>query len=94
MITVVVGGTSGMGLEIARHRSEFGDEVILTGRDATKSAEVARRLKALPGQWRSTSPSRRRSLLRWPGSIGSTIWFSPPSIATPTVFASTTSNVR
>ena len=45
MITVVVGGTSGMGLEVARHRSEFGDEVILTGRDATKSADVAASLE-------------------------------------------------
>ena len=33
MITVVVGGTSGLGLEVARHRSDLGDEVILTGRD-------------------------------------------------------------
>lgn len=45
MITVVVGGTSGMGLEVARHRSESGDEVILTGRDATKSADVAASLE-------------------------------------------------
>ena len=41
MITLVVGGTSGLGLEIARNRSELGDEVIVTGREATKAAEVA-----------------------------------------------------
>jgi NAD(P)-dependent dehydrogenase (short-subunit alcohol dehydrogenase family) len=41
MITVVVGGTSGLGLEVARHRSELGDEVVLTGRDPGKAAEVA-----------------------------------------------------
>lgn len=41
MITVVVGGTSGLGLEVARHRSKQADDVILTGRDAAKAAEVA-----------------------------------------------------
>jgi NAD(P)-dependent dehydrogenase (short-subunit alcohol dehydrogenase family) len=41
VITVVVGGTSGLGLEVARHRSKQGDDVIVTGRDATSAAEVA-----------------------------------------------------
>ena len=41
MITVVVGGTSGLGLEVARHRSDLGDEVILTGRDPDTAAKVA-----------------------------------------------------
>ena len=41
MITVVVGGTSGLGLEVARHRSDLGDEVILTGRDPGTAAKVA-----------------------------------------------------
>jgi NAD(P)-dependent dehydrogenase (short-subunit alcohol dehydrogenase family) len=41
VITVVVGGTSGLGLEVARHRSKLCDEVILTGRDPGKAAEVA-----------------------------------------------------
>jgi NAD(P)-dependent dehydrogenase (short-subunit alcohol dehydrogenase family) len=41
VITVVVGGTSGLGLEVARHRGKQGDEVVLTGRDADKAAEVA-----------------------------------------------------
>jgi NAD(P)-dependent dehydrogenase (short-subunit alcohol dehydrogenase family) len=39
--TVVVGGTSGMGLEVARHRHEQGDEVVLTGRDPARAADVA-----------------------------------------------------
>jgi NAD(P)-dependent dehydrogenase (short-subunit alcohol dehydrogenase family) len=41
VITVVVGATSGLGLEVARHRSKQGDEVVLTGRDPDKAAEVA-----------------------------------------------------
>lgn len=41
MITVVVGGTRGMGLEIARHRSKQGDDVVVTGRDPDRAAEVA-----------------------------------------------------
>jgi NAD(P)-dependent dehydrogenase (short-subunit alcohol dehydrogenase family) len=41
VITVVVGGTSGLGLEVARHRSKQGDDVVVTGRDAAKAAEVA-----------------------------------------------------
>jgi NAD(P)-dependent dehydrogenase (short-subunit alcohol dehydrogenase family) len=41
MKTVVVGGTRGMGLEIARNRSKQGDDVVLTGRDATQAADVA-----------------------------------------------------
>jgi NAD(P)-dependent dehydrogenase (short-subunit alcohol dehydrogenase family) len=39
--TVVVGGTSGLGLEVARHRHSHGDEVVLTGRDPSRAAEVA-----------------------------------------------------
>lgn len=41
MRTVVIGGTSGIGLEVARHRAARGDEVVLTGRDAERSAAVA-----------------------------------------------------
>jgi NAD(P)-dependent dehydrogenase (short-subunit alcohol dehydrogenase family) len=39
---VVVGGTSGIGLEIARHFAENGDRVTLTGRDADRAAAVAK----------------------------------------------------
>ncbi len=38
---VVVGGTSGIGLELARHLVKNGDSVVLTGRDATRAADVA-----------------------------------------------------
>jgi len=39
--TLVVGGTSGMGFEVARHRHEQGDQVVLTGRDPARAKEVA-----------------------------------------------------
>ena len=41
---VVVGGTSGLGKEVARHYAGAGDEVILTGRDAGHAEEVAREI--------------------------------------------------
>ena len=42
MRTVVIGGTAGIGLEVVRARAARGDEVVLTGRDRERSAEVAR----------------------------------------------------
>jgi len=41
MRTVVVGGTSGLGLAVARHRAAIGDEVVLTGREPARTKEVA-----------------------------------------------------
>jgi NAD(P)-dependent dehydrogenase (short-subunit alcohol dehydrogenase family) len=41
MRTVVIGGTSGIGLEIAGARAGRGDEVILSGRDRSRAADVA-----------------------------------------------------
>jgi len=38
---MIVGGTSGLGLEIARYFAEAGDRVTLTGRDAARAAAVA-----------------------------------------------------
>jgi NAD(P)-dependent dehydrogenase (short-subunit alcohol dehydrogenase family) len=38
---VVIGGTSGIGLEIARHAVKNGNSVVLTGRDAARAADVA-----------------------------------------------------
>ena len=38
---LVVGGTSGLGLEIARHYAEDGHHVTLTGRDADRAAAAA-----------------------------------------------------
>ena len=39
--TVIVGGTSGIGLELARTLTAEGDRVILTGRDDARAREVA-----------------------------------------------------
>ena len=41
MRTLVIGGTAGMGLEVARHRAARGDDVVLTGRDAARAKDVA-----------------------------------------------------
>jgi NAD(P)-dependent dehydrogenase (short-subunit alcohol dehydrogenase family) len=41
---VVVGGTSGLGKEVARHFAQQGAEVIVSGRDAQRAASVAREL--------------------------------------------------
>jgi NAD(P)-dependent dehydrogenase (short-subunit alcohol dehydrogenase family) len=46
---VVVGGTSGIGREIARHRADGGDDVVLTGRDADRAATVAEEVGAARG---------------------------------------------
>ncbi|MPY59185.1 SDR family NAD(P)-dependent oxidoreductase [Streptomyces spongiae] len=46
---VVIGGTSGIGREIARHRAERGDEVVLTGRDADRARTVAKEVGAARG---------------------------------------------
>jgi NAD(P)-dependent dehydrogenase (short-subunit alcohol dehydrogenase family) len=39
---VIVGGTSGLGLEIARHYADAGHRVTLTGRDADRAAAAAK----------------------------------------------------
>jgi NAD(P)-dependent dehydrogenase (short-subunit alcohol dehydrogenase family) len=41
---VVIGGTSGIGREIARHYAEGGHRVTLTGRDAARAAAVAKEI--------------------------------------------------
>lgn len=41
MRTLVVGGTGGLGLEIARARAARGDEVVLTAREADRAGEAA-----------------------------------------------------
>jgi NAD(P)-dependent dehydrogenase (short-subunit alcohol dehydrogenase family) len=38
---VVVGGTSGIGLEVVKHYARQGREVVLTGRDADRAAAIA-----------------------------------------------------
>jgi NAD(P)-dependent dehydrogenase (short-subunit alcohol dehydrogenase family) len=42
MRTVIIGGTSGIGLEVARARAARGDDVVLTGRDQARADEVAK----------------------------------------------------
>lgn len=46
MTVVVVGGTAGIGLEVARFFAAAGDQVVLTGRDPARAAEVAARIGA------------------------------------------------
>ncbi|MFF0050795.1 SDR family oxidoreductase [Streptomyces sp. NPDC005498] len=46
---VVIGGTSGLGKEIARFYAGRGDEVILTGRDSARASAVAKEVGALRG---------------------------------------------
>jgi NAD(P)-dependent dehydrogenase (short-subunit alcohol dehydrogenase family) len=41
---VVIGGTSGLGKEIARHYAKRGRDVIISGRDAGRAGDVAREL--------------------------------------------------
>lgn len=38
---VIVGGTAGLGLEVAKHYAAKGHEVVLTGRDPARAAKVA-----------------------------------------------------
>jgi NAD(P)-dependent dehydrogenase (short-subunit alcohol dehydrogenase family) len=50
---VIIGGTSGIGREIARHFASRGDDVVLTGRDGGRAGEVAKEIAAgVPGQVR------------------------------------------
>lgn len=42
--TVVIGGTSGLGKEVARHYAGKGHEVILSGRDPARSRSIAEEL--------------------------------------------------
>jgi len=41
---LVIGGTSGIGLEIARRGAARGDQVVLSGRDAERASQVAKEL--------------------------------------------------
>ena len=43
---IIVGGTSGIGLELARHYVTAGREVIITGRDADRAAKIAEELSS------------------------------------------------
>ena len=41
---VVIGGTSGLGKDVARHYADLGREVVLSGRDAVRSRAIAEEL--------------------------------------------------
>ena len=41
---VIVGGTSGLGLEVARHYAKAGRAVVITGRDAARAATAAKEI--------------------------------------------------
>ena len=43
-IVVVIGGTQGLGRDLARHYTEAGRQVVVTGRDAERAAAAAREL--------------------------------------------------
>jgi NAD(P)-dependent dehydrogenase (short-subunit alcohol dehydrogenase family) len=43
---VIVGGTGGIGREVARHYLARGEDVVITGRDQDRAAEIARELGA------------------------------------------------
>jgi NAD(P)-dependent dehydrogenase (short-subunit alcohol dehydrogenase family) len=59
---VVIGGTSGLGLELARHYAGAGRRVVITGRDADRAAAVAGELGQRTGGVRLD--------LTEPGTIG------------------------
>ena len=75
MTTVVIGGTAGLGLELARHRVAAGDRVVITGRDAERTGEIAASLgpsargvaidlAALPPRRQPVEVGRARGLQR------------------------------
>ncbi len=38
---IVIGGTAGIGLEVARHYANEGQQVVITGRDSARAAQIA-----------------------------------------------------
>jgi NAD(P)-dependent dehydrogenase (short-subunit alcohol dehydrogenase family) len=68
---VVVGGTQGMGKEVARHYADAGQEVIVTGRDAVRAKEVADELggRATSIAFDLSEPSGVRAALEGIGTV-------------------------
>ena len=58
---VVVGGTSGLGKEVARHYVRADREVVITGRDPTRGSTVAEELGGKTTELMFDLSSRRRS---------------------------------
>lgn len=80
----MVGGTSGIGRELAARRAAGGDDVVITGRDPERTAKVAAEIgdhvRGVAVELAAPPPSVRR----WPVSSGSTTWSSRRSTATRT----------
>ena len=91
---VVVGGTDGIGQELARYYAGTGRETILSGRDAARAAAVAAEIGGRRAASPLTWPSRRRSGTRWRRSVRSATWPSSRSSATTTPSATSTSTGR
>jgi NAD(P)-dependent dehydrogenase (short-subunit alcohol dehydrogenase family) len=72
---MIVGGTSGIGLELARHYVAAGREVILTGRDADRARKTAEQLaKSATGLGFDLSqPGEISAALAGVGTIGSLV---------------------
>ncbi|GGN58967.1 short-chain dehydrogenase [Streptomyces albiflavescens] len=68
MTVVVIGGTSGIGREVARCRAERGDEVVITGRDAHRADTVAKEIGAARGL--ALDLSRPREIAAALASVG------------------------
>jgi short-subunit dehydrogenase len=67
-LVVVVGGTQGLGKEVARHYADEGRTVVVTGRDVARAGEVAGELGGRTSgvafdlaEPESIAPSRARS---------------------------------
>ena len=91
---VVVGGTVGLGRELAQAYADEGREVVVTGRDQDRAEHAASEIGGRTRGLASTSPSRTRSRTRWRASAPSTTSSSPQSSATSTRCGNTTSPVR
>ncbi|WP_206686277.1 SDR family NAD(P)-dependent oxidoreductase [Kribbella qitaiheensis] len=72
---LIVGGSGGLGREIARYYAERGDSVVVTSRSAERAEQAAAEIgAATSGVRRWTWPNPRGSRRRWPRSARSTIW--------------------
>ena len=91
---VVVGGTSGIGRELAASLVARGDRVILTGRDAGRAASVAAELGDRATGIALSSPSRRASPPSSSPSARCTAWCWRRSSATRIRCATTTSHAQ
>jgi len=66
---VVIGGTSGLGLELARHYVGQGREVVVSGRDAERTAAVAAELGAKPVAFDLAEPASAGTALAEIGPV-------------------------